>query len=152
MILPQEIVNYIHDFIRPLPTLRTIVNWRNGSIKFDINELKCAYVINFNEDLYIKKVHQCIIHNYDIFKQNPYLACNCSYYHVVRPYYPPNFIWNDNYLALWKFGSKGNKLIWNYVDIDECDYCNEQHLVYHLIKIGKTNICDCCYSVLYSGV
>ena len=39
LFLPKELADYINDFIRPVPTLRTIANWREGSIRFDINEL-----------------------------------------------------------------------------------------------------------------
>ena len=153
MILPQEIVDIIHDFIRPLPTLRTIANWRNGSIKFDIDELNCAYVIRFNQNTYIKKIYICNFYNYNIFKNNPFTACNCSHYHIVRPYFKPVFIWRDNYLALWKLGPKGNKLIWEYVDIYECDHCNDLHLSVHFKKIAIDKyLCNCCYDILYNGL
>jgi len=142
MILPQ-------DLDRPIPTLHTIANWRDSKPKFDIRELKSAYI--FDSGRYIKNILRCDIHNYD-FKNNLFNACNCDNYHVVRPYFPNCFIWRDNYLALWKLGPKGNKLIWTYVEINECSYCSDLHMSFHTTTINNMIYCDCCYNMLYGGI
>jgi hypothetical protein len=150
MILPEDIANIVHDFIRPLPTLHTIANWRNGSLRFDIDELKCAYTIKYQQETYIRKTNRCNIHDYHIFKNNPITACNCAHYHIIRPYFLPKLIWRDNYIALWKSGPKGNKLIWEYVDIYKCDNCNDLHMSFHFKKIDENRyICNCCYDAIY---
>ena len=152
MILPQEIVNYIHDFIRPTPTLRTIVNWRKGSIKFDIHELRGAYFIDQNRQVYVKRIKECSIHDYNKYTHNPSNACNCPNYHIIRPYSPYGVIWKDNHLALWKLGPNGNKLIWIIVELYECDYCGDIHMSCHISKIYSHNYCNCCYDILYGGI
>lgn len=139
MILPDEIVKLINDYLRPLPTLKTINNWRKGSKRFDINELKSAYII-YNNNC-IKKSYICDLYKYNIYKENPRLACNCDDYHRIRL----NFTWNTNYLALWKKLNKGYKLIWQYVYVFQCDSCGDFHLQHHLILDDNSNFkCISC--------
>ena len=145
LFLPKELIDHINDFIRPLPTLRTITNWREGSIRFDINELKCAYGIGYNQYTYIRRDNLCNIHNYNNMITNPYTACNCIDYHIIRPYFKPNLIWKDNYIALWKHTTTGYLLIWHYVDIIQCDYCGDSHMLYHTNKIDDRYICNWCH-------
>jgi len=142
LFLPKELVDYINDFIRPLPSLHTIANWRKGSIKFDINELKCAYRMSYNLDMYIRKKYYCSIHNNYNIMMNSHSDCNCD--HIVRPYFISNFIWRGNYLATWKETNKENILIWHYVDINECDKCGNLQMIYHMKKIDDKYICNWC--------
>ena len=148
LFLPKEICNYINEFIRPLPTLHTIANWRNGSIKFDIDELNCSYKIDNEQQRFIRNIFWCNIHNYNMIS-NLDIACNCSSIHTIYRYYKPNLIWNDNFLAIWKETEKGNKLIWHYVDIIQCDNCGSEHISFHIKQILDQNICNCCYSIMY---
>ena len=140
LFLPKELVDYINDFIRPVPTLRTIANWRKGSIKFDINELKCAYRMSYSLDMYVRRKYHCDIYNYDCIMMNPRSACNCEDYHNFKS----DFIWRDNFLATWKGQNDGSILVWHHVDIIQCDYCSDSHMLYHTNKINDRYICNWC--------
>ena len=142
---PKEIFDLIIEYIRLIPTLQTIKNWRDSNLRFDINELNCAYKRTFNDEhVIMRKNRSCNLHNYDLIMYNPIYACSCTNSHIVRTYFKPILIWNNNYLALWKSTTKGNKLIWHYVDIIECDSCGELHISYHITKIEERNICKLC--------
>jgi len=145
---PKEIFRQIYDFIRPIPTLQTRKNWRNSKPRFDINELKCGYIPSYNDEhVYRRKIIKCNLHNFDSIMNDPTNACNCTNSHIVRTYCKPCLIWNDNYLALWKSTPKGNKLIWHYVDIIDCDSCGDLHIAYHIRIIEGRNICKWCFEV-----
>ncbi len=146
--LPKEISDYINDFIRPLPTLHTIVNWRNGSIKFDIDELNCSHRIGYGQDRYIRNIHFCNIHNYNMI-MNLNIACDCSNIHTIYRGYIDRCIWRDNYLAIWKDTPKGNKLIWHYVDIIQCDNCGSEYMSFHIKQINNENLCNSCYEIMF---
>ena len=148
MSLSKDLWAYIYDFIKLIPTLITKPNWQKGSIKFDIDELNCAYYIKHNEDRYIRKVYSCAIHDYNMIN-NLIDACNCASTHTVYPDYKPHLIYNYNYLAIWKNTKKGNKLIWHYVDIIQCDNCGSLYISNHIHHIDNQNMCKCCYSIMY---